>query len=416
MEPLLLFISLLVFLGFLLIPLSRRLGAPILLFVLIGGMLVGEEGPGGIPFNDFGGAYALGSVALAIILFAGGLETDIRKLRGARLPSILLATLGVVLTTAIVGIPASTILGVPLEQGLLLGAVVASTDAAATFLLIQQSRVGLPERLKNTLVLESGINDPMAIFLTVSLTALVNSGETLSVGSLERFAPALGLQLGLGIFAGVAGGWLLTRLLDWIRLSPGLYPPMALSGALVIYAGTASLEGSGFLAIYLCGLMIAGRMRRPVERILHFSEGLQWLSQIALFLMLGLLVTPSALVAALPQALMLSAILMFAARPLAVIVCTAPVGFTIREQAYLSWVGLRGAVPIFLAILPVITPGPVDSDFFNIVFVIVVMSLVFQGWTVAPSARWFGVATGGSGAPALAPDADEPPVQEKHNG
>jgi cell volume regulation protein A len=391
MEPLLLFISLLVFLGFLLIPLSRRLGAPILLFVLIGGMLVGEDGPGRIPFNDFDAAYALGSLALAIILFAGGLETDIGRLRGARLPAILLSTVGVVITAAIVGIPASAILGVPLEQGLLLGAVVASTDAAATFLLIQQSRVALRERLKNTLILESGLNDPMAIFLTVSLTALVNSGESLSLDSLERFAPTLALQLGLGIFAGVAGGWVLARLLDWIRLSPGLYPPMALSGALVIYAGSASLEGSGFLAIYLSGLMLAGGMRRSVERILHFSEGLQWLSQIALFLMLGLLVTPSALIAALPQALLLSAILILAARPLAVFVCTAPTGFKAREQAYLSWVGLRGAVPIFLAILPVITPGPVNVDFFNIVFVIVVTSLVLQGWTVAPSARWFGV-------------------------
>jgi cell volume regulation protein A len=412
MEPLLLFISLLVFLGFLLIPLSRRLGAPILLFVLIGGMLVGEDGPGGIPFSDFTAAYALGSIALAIILFAGGLETDIARLRGARLPAILLSTVGVVITAAIVGIPASTILGVPLEQGLLLGAVVASTDAAATFLLIQQSRVALRERLKNTLILESGLNDPMAIFLTVSLTALVNSGETLSVQSLERFAPALGLQIGLGMVAGVAGGWLLTRLLDWIRLSPGLYPPMALSGALVIYAGTASLEGSGFLAIYLCGLMLAGRLRRPIERILHFGEGLQWLSQIGMFLMLGLLVTPSALIATLPQALMLSAILMFLARPLAVLICTAPLSFTFREKAYLSWVGLRGAVPIFLAILPVITPGPVGSDFFNIVFVIVVMSLVFQGWTVAPSARWFGL--GNTDAEAAVPSCndDGSPPQE----
>jgi cell volume regulation protein A len=254
--------------------------------------------------------------------------------------------------------------------------------------------VRLRERLKNTLILESGLNDPMAIFLTVSLTALVNSGESLSLGSLERFAPTLALQLGLGIFAGVAGGWVLARLLDWIRLSPGLYPPMALSGALVVYAGTASLEGSGFLAIYLCGLMLAGGMRRSVERILHFSEGLEWLSQIALFLMLGLLVTPSALIAALPQGLLLSAILIFAARPLAVFVCAAPTGFKVREQAYLSWVGLRGAVPIFLAILPVITPGPVNVDFFNIVFVIVVTSLVLQGWTVAPSARWFGVTDG----------------------
>jgi NhaP-type Na+/H+ and K+/H+ antiporter len=392
MEPLLFIISLLVFLGFLLIPLSHRLGAPILLLVLIGGMLVGEDGPGGIPFNNFNTAYTVGSLALAIILFAGGLETDISRLKRARLPAILLATVGVILTAAIVGVPASFIMGVPLEQGLLLGAVVASTDAAATFLLIQHSSARLTARLKNTLILESGLNDPMAIFLTVSLTALVNSGETLSFGSLERFAPTLLLQLGLGTFAGVAGGWGLRKMLDWVSLSPGLYPPMALSGALMIYAGTASFDGSGFLAIYLCGLMLAGGLRRPVERILHFNEGLQWLSQIALFLMLGLLVKPAELVVALPQALTLAAILMFVARPLAVAISTAGLGFNIREKAYLSWVGLRGAVPIFLAILPVISIGPVNVDFFNIVFVIVVASLVFQGWTVGPSARWLGVA------------------------
>lgn len=377
--------------GFLLIPVSRRLGAPILLLVLIAGMLVGEDGPGRIIFDDFQTAYTLGSLALAVILFAGGLETDIRRLKGARLPAMLLATLGVVLTAAFVGIPASFILDVPLEQGLLLGAVVGSTDAAATFLLIQQSRLGLPERLKNTLVLESGLNDPMAIFLTIALTALVNSGEGFSLSTFGSFTPLLLLQLGLGLLIGIAGGFGLSLLLDRLRLSPGLYPPMALAGGLVIYAGTSLMGGSGFLAIYLCGLVIAARQTRSLIRILHFHEGIQWLSQIGLFLMLGLLVTPSELPLILPGALAIAAILILIARPVAVVICAAPFGFQQKEHLFLGWVGLRGAVPIYLAITPVITEGPMTVAFFNLVFVIVVASLVFQGWTIAPAARWLGL-------------------------
>ncbi|SLN12672.1 potassium/proton antiporter [Oceanibacterium hippocampi] len=393
MEQVLLFVCLLIFMGFLLIPVSRKLGAPILLLVLLGGMLVGEDGPGQVRFDDFSAAYALGSIALAVILFAGGLETDIRKLRGARIPSLLLATLGVIGTAGIVGVAASFILDMPLEQGLLLGAVVGSTDAAATFLLIQQGRIGLPPRLQNTLVLESGLNDPMAIFLTIALTSLVNLGEGFSLGALGGFLPLLVLQIGLGTVAGLAGGWALTYLLDNLTLPDGLYPPMALAGALSLYALTAVMGGSGFLAIYLCGLVLAARLKTPIGRVRNFCEGLQWLSQIALFLMLGLLVTPSALVDMLPQALAVSVVLMLVARPLAVMTCVVPFRFPMREQLYLSWVGLRGAVPIFLAIVPVITPGPITVEFFNIVFVIVAASLVFQGWTVAPSARWLGIAS-----------------------
>ncbi len=391
MEKLLLLSSLLVFMGFLLIPVSRRLGAPILLIVLIAGMLMGEDGPGQVLFSDFQAAHTLGSVALAIILFAGGLETDIRRLKGARLPAILLATIGVVLTATIVGVPASYILGIPLEHGLLLGAVVGSTDAAATFLLIQQSRIGLQPRLQNTLVLESGLNDPTAIFLTLALTVLVNSGDGISLSAFDSFIPLLFMQLGLGLVAGFAGGYGLSWLLDKIRLRPGLYPPMALAGALALYAGTSLVGGSGFLAVYLCGLVMAGQLTRPLERILHFHEGLQWLSQIGLFLMLGLLVRPSALPTILTGALGVAAFLMLVARPLAVYLCTFPLNFRPKENVFLGWVGLRGAVPIYLAILPVITDGPITVDFFNVVFVIVVSSLVFQGWTIAPAARWLGL-------------------------
>lgn len=391
MEAFILFAGVVILFGILVVPLSRRIGAPILLIVLATGMLLGEDGPGGIQFNDYSSAYALGSVALAIILFAGGLETNLNKTKGARLPAVLLATLGVIITAAVVGVIATRVIGMPLEVGLLLGAVVASTDAAATFLLIQQSGVGISDRLKNTLILESGLNDPVAIFLTVMLTALVDAGAIISSQSLLDSLPLLASQIGLGLALGSLGGWFSAVLIDRITLPQGLYPPLALVCGLIIYSGTALLGGSGFLAVYICGLVIAFLVKRPFERILHFNEGLQWLSQILLFLMLGLLVTPSNLLAKLPQALLIAAVLIFVARPAAVLVCAAPFGFRVKENLFLGWVGLRGAVPIFLAIVPVITPGPVTVDFFNIVFVVVVTSLLLQGSTISVVASWLGL-------------------------
>ncbi|MGD9671469.1 MAG: potassium/proton antiporter [Hyphomicrobiaceae bacterium] len=392
METVVFFIGILVLLGILVVPISQKLGAPILLFVLAAGMLLGEDGPGGIQFSDFASAQALGSLALAIILFAGGLETEFHKTRGARAPSILLATLGVVITALIVGTVATNVLNVSIEIGLLLGAVVSSTDAAATFLLIQQSGVAISDRLKNTLVLESGLNDPIAIFLTLMFTTLVDSGAVLNSESLLQSLPLLAEQIGLGLALGLLGGWSSCVLIDRVNLPHGLYPPLALVCGLIVFSGTALVGGSGFLAVYLCGMMISWRVERQIERILQFNEALQWLSQILLFLMLGLLVTPSSLIAILPQALVVAAALIFLARPVAVALCVSPFRFHLKETAFLGWVGLRGAVPIFLAILPVITPGPVTVEFFNIVFVVVVASLLLQGSTISPLARWLGLA------------------------
>ncbi|MFV0295460.1 MAG: potassium/proton antiporter [Hyphomicrobiaceae bacterium] len=391
METSVFFIGILILFGILVVPLSRKIGAPILLIVLVAGMVLGEDGPGGIEFNDYSFAYALGSIALAIILFAGGLETDVRRTKGARGPAVLLATLGVIITAVVVGVISSRVLGVSLEVGLLLGGVVASTDAAATFLLIQQSGVGISDRLKNTLVLESGLNDPVAIFLTIMLTTLVDTGGTLSSANLLGSLSLLASQIGLGLTLGVVGGWASTTLVDRVPLPQGLYPPLTLVCGLIVYSGTALAGGSGFLAVYICGLIIASRAQRPIERILHFIEGLQWLSQILLFLMLGLLVTPSNLWSKLPEALMIAGALIFLARPLAILVCATPFRFSIREGAFLGWVGLRGAVPIFLAIVPVITPGPVTVEFFNVVFVVVVASLLLQGATISLVARWLGL-------------------------
>jgi NhaP-type Na+/H+ and K+/H+ antiporter len=387
MDLVVFFSSLVVFCTFALMPLARKAGAPILLIVLGIGMLLGVDGPGGIRFYSYQTGFDLGSIALAIILFAGGLETERGMIRNAWKASILMATLGVLVTALVVGLFATYVLGMPPLVGLLLGATVASTDAAATFLLIQQSKGGLGERVKNTLVLESGLNDPMAIFLTVSLTAMVNGGVPGSASEIGGFLLFLGAQITIGLVGGIAGGRALTFVIDRMSLPNGTYPAMALSGALVIYAAVALLGGSGFLAAYIVGIIIRNRLRRPLDNILNFNEALQWISQMALFLMLGLMVAPSHLLKDIWAALAIAGVLMFIARPLAVMISVGWTGFSLRENIFLSWVGLRGAVPVLLAIYPVITPGPVTIEFFNIVFVIVVTSLIAQGWTIVPLAN-----------------------------
>jgi len=374
----------LIFFSILLTPLSARIGAPLLLLFLLIGMLVGEDGPGQVSFNRFDIAFHLGSIALAVILFAGGLSTPLATVRKGVVPAAALATLGVVLTTGVVGAIAVWGLGFPLFQGLLLGAVVSSTDAAATFLVLQQRAIELKGRNKETILVESGINDPTAIFLTTVLVTLVDSGaERLSWSVLHIFL----LQLGFGAAAGLAGGYVLARLVGRLHLDPGLNPVFVLTGGLVLFAATQLAGGSGFLAVYLCGLLFAHLHGRRAERIVNFHDGLAWLAQIVLFLMLGLLVTPRALPAEFWQAGVVAVTLMFIARPLATMVCLAPLGFSFREQIFVGWVGLRGAVPIFLAIIPVISPGPVTVTFFNTVFIVVIASLVLQGWTVPWLAR-----------------------------
>ena len=316
MELVIFLSSMVVFATFALMPLARKSGAPILLIVLGVGMLLGVDGPGGIRFYSFQTGFDLGSFALAIILFAGGLETERDMFHNARNSSVMMATLGVLVTALIVGLFASFVLGMPPVVGLLLGATVASTDAAATFLLIQQSKAGISERVKNTLVLESGLNDPMAIFLVVSLTAVVNGGPPESLQEVGGFLAFLASQIGIGLIGGIFGGRVLTLIIDRMTLPNGTYPAMALSGALAIYAAVALLGGSGFLAVYIVGIVIRNRLIRPLDNILNFNEALQWISQMALFLMLGLLVAPSHLLKDIWAALAIAGVLMFIARPL----------------------------------------------------------------------------------------------------
>lgn len=372
------------FFGILLSPVALRTGAPLLLFFLVIGMLAGENGPGGIQFDDFGLAYDLGSVALAIILFTGGLETHVGDIKKAWVPAMALASVGVCLTAGIVGGAVTLLLGLPLEQALLFGAVVGSTDAAATFMLLQQRAINLVGRGKETILIESGLNDPFAIFLTIVFVSIVDDG-TASFGwpTMLIFVS----QIGLGVALGLAGGIVLVWLVNRTPLLPGMYSVLVLSGGLLLFGVTAWLGGSGFLAVYLCGIVVNSRCTRADERIVNFHSAMAWLSQIGLFLMLGLLVTPCNLPTAIPSALVIAAVLMFVARPLATIVCLTPLRFPLRQQLFIGWVGLRGAVPIFLAIIPVISSGPVSVRFFNEVFVVVISSLVLQGWSISLAAR-----------------------------
>ncbi|WP_262690941.1 potassium/proton antiporter [Kordiimonas aestuarii] len=400
MEVLLFALTGIAVLSILLVPLSSKVQAPILLLFLGLGMVLGEDGPGRIDFSDFSFAYSIGSLCLAIILLSGGFDTRLRDMKVAGTPAGILATLGVVFTALIVGVAYHLILDAPLAEGLLLGAVVGSTDAAATFMLLTHSGVRLRPRLKETLFIESGLNDPIAIFLTLTFVAIVDSGAALEVGTLFKAMPNFVQQMGIGSAAGVAVGYLATWTNRKITLPTGLNSPFFLMCGLFTYSATALAGGSGFLAAYLFGVTVANaggigaRAQASKDRTAHFHEGFAWLAQIAMFVMLGLLVTPSELHVMLLPGILLAIVLIFFARPAAVFLCLAPLGFTAREKLYIGWVGLRGAVPIFLSIIPVISDGPLTPHFFNLVFIMVVASLLVQGWSIGTAGRVFGVTLG----------------------
>ncbi|MEO4043153.1 potassium/proton antiporter [Hoeflea sp. CAU 1731] len=366
---------------------SQRIGAPLLLVFLAIGLLAGEDGILGIEFDSGSTAYFIGSLALAIILFDSGFSTSLRSYRVAAAPALTLATVGVVLTTLIVGAGFKVIFGAQWSEGLLLGAIVASTDAAAVFFLLRVGGITIRERIRSTLEIESGANDPMAIFLTAVLVELAAAGglKTLAIPSL---AVTFGLQIGLGLVLGVVGGGLIVLLLRVLRdLDQGLYPIAAVAGALVLFAATGLVGGSGFLAAYVAGLVAGNARVRFEARIRRFQIGMTWLAQIGMFLTLGLLATPSEFETVLAPSLMAAAFLILIARPLAVWICLAPFRFSWREIAFVGWVGLRGAVSILLAILPGIGGVPDGQFFFNVVFVIVLVSLLTQGWTISFAAR-----------------------------
>lgn len=367
---------------------SARLGAPLLLVFLVIGMLAGEDGPGGIRFDDIQTAHLVGTIALAVILFDGGLRTRAATFRVGLWPAVSLATVGVVATAAVTGLFAAWALDLHWMQGLLIGAIVGSTDAAAVFSLLHAQGMELKQRVGATLEIESGINDPMAVFLTIVLVELLAAGHTdLNAKIVVEFVK----QMLLGALFGIAAGYALAWLINRLTLVTGLYPLFAMAGGLATYALTTAFGGSGFLAIYLAGLVLGNHRLHAAQTILRVHDGLAWLSQIVMFLVLGLLVTPSALLDHVGPALGVALVLMLVARPVAVWISLLPFRFPRREQVYIAWVGLRGAVPIILALFPLLVGLEDAKLYFNIAFFVVLVSLLVQGWTVAPMAKWLGL-------------------------
>jgi cell volume regulation protein A len=384
---------------------SSRLGAPLLLVFLLIGMLLGEDGPGRVQFDDVHTAQLVGSIALAIIIFDGGLRTSKDTLRIALRPAISLATVGVVLTSVIVAAAATWLFDFGWLPALLIGAIIGSTDAAAVFGILHSSGVQLKQRVAATLEIESASNDPMAIFLTMALIGIIAAGHSAIT---LRVAADLVVQFGIGALAGWVGGRLLGALINRLRLISAFYPLLAAVGGVFVFAVAAMLGGSGFLAIYVCGIVLANRPLRSSKNILRVHDGFTWLAQITMFLMLGLLVTPHRLAAVAPQGLVVALVLMLVARPLAVFISLLPFRFPWREQLFVSWVGLRGAVPMILAIFPM-TAGLADAGaFFNVAFFVVLASLLVQGWTIAPAARLLGLVIPPGGEPLRRVDLELP--------
>ncbi len=367
---------------------SQRFGAPLLLVFLGIGLLAGEDGLLGIEFDSGAAAYFIGSLALAIILFDSGFETPFRSYRVAAYPALTLATLGVIVTAGIVGVAAHYLFGIGWIEGMLLGSIVASTDAAAVFFLLRVGGINLRERVKATLEIESGANDPMAIFLTMMFVELAASRGDPDFGFSVTFILSFIKQIGLGLVVGAIGGLALAAMMNRLKgLDAGLFPITCLASALVVFAAGGLIGGSGFLAAYVAGVVAGNRRINFAHRVRRFQVGMTWLAQIGMFLTLGLLATPSEFGSAILPAIGLAIVLIFLARPIAVWLCLLPFKFKWREKLFVGWVGLRGAVSIMLAILPGL--GGVEGGplFFNIVFVMVLASLMVQGWTIGLTAQ-----------------------------
>jgi cell volume regulation protein A len=351
-------------------------------------MLAGEGGPGGIKFDDVGVAYTVGSIALALILFDGGLRTRFASLRNVLGPAVTLATVGVLITTLLTAPVAKLVLGIGWIQAMLIGAVVASTDAAAVFFLINARGLRLRPRVRAVLEVESGTNDPFAIFLALILVEILLLGEQSWSHALMTFLR----DAVFGCIIGVAGGQIITLVLNRLALAQGLHAPFVAVSALVVFAFANAVHASGFLAVYLSGLVVGNNQTRAHNSVVVFLDAVTWLAQIVMFVLLGLLAWPHRLGETLFGAIAVALALMLVARPAAVFLCLAPFKFHWNETVFISWVGLRGAVGIFLASIPLLVGVPGAHLYFDVAFVVVLLSLLVQGWTVALAARRLDIA------------------------
>ena len=367
---------------------SVRLGAPLLLGLIAVGMLAGQDGPGGLHFNNFRTGYLIGSVSLAVILFQGGIGTERWMLRSALWPAVTLATAGVAISALVVAAAARLALGLSWPEGLLLGATVAPTDAAAVSVQLRASGVEVPSRVVGALELESGLNDPMSIFLTLALIEVIRHHGAFDTGrEIVNFVR----EMGAGAAIGLACGYVLLRVFRRLRMVRSALPLLALGCTLTVFGGAQTVGASGFLASYLTGMVVGNHEHPAAKPVTRFFETMGWLAQNSLFLMLGLLVTPHRLPPLLGPAAFISAVLLILARPLAVTLCLAPFGWSLREVAFISWAGLRGAVPIYLTIIPLLEGIGPGRRLFEIVFVVVIISVAVQAPMLKTVARFLGL-------------------------
>ncbi len=387
-HHLLLVVGVLVLLSTLTSKLSERVGVPALLMFLGVGMLAGSDGIGGIYLHNAALANAIGTIALAYILFSGGLDTHWPSVRLVLGRGLLLSTVGVVVTTVLLGLFIWSVSGIYLAGSLLLAAIVSSTDAAAVFSVLRSGGVGLKGRVRSLLELESGSNDPMAIFLTLGLISILLNPES----SWLQLVPMFLLQMSIGVVVGLFVGRLAVHLLNVVRLDyDGLYPVLTISIVVIVFGLAATLGGNGFLAVYVAGIVMGNCTLLNRRPLLSFHDGLGWLMQIGMFLVLGLLVFPSRLPSVAGMGLLVSMVLIFVARPTAVYLCLWGSAYDWRERTLIAWSGLRGAVPIVLATFPLLNGYPNSERIFHIVFFVVLTSVLLQGRLLMPLARWLGV-------------------------
>ncbi len=370
--------------------LSLKYGVPALLIFLGIGMIFGTDGLSVVDFSDYQLAQSLGIVALIYILFSGGLDTRWTKVRPIVTQGILLSTVGVLISALIVGYFVMLILGVSLIEGVLLGAIISSTDAAAVFSVLRSRAIGFKYRLRELIEFESGTNDPMAIFLTIGLIQYIITPDMSWVDFITLFL----MQMGIGLVAGLLFGKAITWLINRANLGyDGLYPVLALSFVPLIYSVTDLLGGSGFLAVYLAGLVMGNSIFVHQRSLMNFFDGIGWLMQICMFLVLGLLVVPSQIPAIALNGLLIALVLIVIARPVSVFAGTLFMGMKTRAKLMVSWVGLRGAVPIIMATFPLVYGLEVAELFFSVVFFVVITSVLIQGTTIPIVAKWLHVGT-----------------------